>query len=459
MREIILIAVEERKNRDHIGTILRNEGYLVLEAESGQRALDLLQRQADIASILAQIDLFDMKGANFVDRLHAINAHIPIIALTRTEAEPQLIQALDCGLDDFLPLPPSPLRLKVTLNGVLRRRTLADEAHRVRRYAEEHLTFKDLVAKSAKMQDLVARAKRCVRTQDNIMLYGETGCEHELLARIIHRENQARQGSLVRFQCMERARSEETDHHWHLSLAAKLVEARHGSLLLADIDRLDRPAQQHLLPIIEQARRNVGENIRFFATTTVVRSHLTNEMKFNPQLLELLEETRLEIAPLRLRRQDIETLCQVILKVVVAETGRFEIGGIGARALALCQNYDWPGNLAELENSLFRAVLLSEGPILSVRDFPRIWRKRRFEMMNAGLKEEGLFLEEGEEFLWDETGHIRRLSEIEKLSLDAALQRYGGRLSEVARRLGISRATLYRKMAAYQIDAKTPLSR
>jgi len=449
MADAILVVVEESANRAHICSTLRGEGYRVVEAENGKRSLEILARQADIGCVLAQIDLADMKGINFFPRLHAINAHIPIIALVKSEDEPQLTQVLDSGADDFLMMPPTALRLKMTLNTLLRRRNLASEATRVRHYAEDHLKFKDLVANSAKMRDLIIQAKKCLRRSGNILISGEVGCEHELLARIIHREDKTRQGAFVRLQCLDSSKNEAQADQWCSQLATKLKQARGGCLALIDLDRLDRRLQDHLLPLVEQTEPERKENIRFVATIQRPLSILSMEEQFNPQLLNEIGQARLDIAPLRDRRKDIEELCHVILKVVMNETGRHHIHTIGKRTIAMLSDYDWPGNLAELENALFHAVLLSNSPVLSPQDFPQIWHKMRLETIGQDLKKEGLFAAARAEGLWDEFGHIRPLDVIEQWVIESAYERYEGRWSEVARRLGIGRSTLYRKMESY----------
>jgi len=454
MNEAVLVIVEDRNQRAHISAALGSEGYPVVEAESGLRGLELLAHQPDIACVLVQIDLADMKGMNFVKRIHGVNAHVLIIILVRSEEQPRLAQLLDSGADDFLVMPPSPLRLKVTLNTLFRHRTVKAQAGRVRRYAEDHLTFKDLVAKSVKMRDLVAQAKHFVRQPVNLFISGEPGCEHELIARIIHREDRTRRGAFVRLQCSDSSEIGASTHNWRAQLLAKLHQAHHGSLCLADIERLDETCQHILLELIEKASIGRDQDVRFFATTTIEKDSLVKWEKFDARLLTLLGRARLEIAPLRERRQDIEELCHVILRVVIAETGRRQIKNIGTRALALCQDYDWPGNLAELENALFRAVLLSDGPVLSVHDFPQIWHRERLKRMEFLKNGTNFFSSEGGEVFWDEFGHIRPFSEIEKLVLDAAMQRYGGHLSEIARRLGIGRTTLYRKIETYQIKER-----
>jgi len=454
MSDTILIAIEDSYQRALIVKILVHEGYQIIEAESGTRTLSLLKRQPDIALILADLNLSDIRKQDFVARLHTINAHIPIIVLVQSEEDPRLAAALQSGADDFLLVPPSPLRLKLSVETILRHHNLERESHRVRRYAENHLKFKDLVAKSPKMRDCITTAKQYIRRDVNILLSGEEGCEHELFARILHRENTVRHGAFARIQCLDLEHN-DAQQHWQDELATKLAKVHHGSLLLANIDRLNKQSQRHILDTIQHKRMGSDADIRFMATTTVDLGPLAVQGQFHVDLLSIFADAHITIAPLRERRQDIETLALVILKVVVAETGRSQIGGIGESAKVLLREHDWPGNLAELENALFRAVLLGEGPMLSVSDFPQIWRRRRLRALAGHINLEHQDLAQGNQSLLDEFGHIRSLVEIEKLAINAALQRYEGVLSEVARRLGLSRATLYRKMENYQITLKT----
>jgi len=445
MKKPVLVVLEDHRNRDHVSDILRDEGYSILEAESGARALELLRRHPDAGLILTELELSDM-GSEVVSHLQALNAHVPIIVLVKSETQAHLQAVLQSGADDFLLLPPSSLRLKLTVEAQLRHRNLENESYRIRHYAENHLYFKDLVTKSPKMQATIAQAKQHVRRKVNILLCGEEGCEHELLARIFHREDRARPGAFVRIQCSHTAQDD-----WRTELAAKLMEARHGSLLLADVDRLNDAAQRHLLERIENSSIGSEADIRFMATTHADLAALTLAGSFNAGLGALFADGGIDIAPLRQRCQDIETLAVVILKVVIAETGRHQIGSISKRAQRLLQNYDWPGNLAELENVLFRAVLLSDGPALTVQDFPQIWRRQQLQSREDLLNMERILSDQGGQIFWNGLGHIRPLSDIEKCAIDAALQRYDGRLSETARRLGISRATLYRKISIYEM--------
>ncbi|KAA6205159.1 MAG: sigma-54-dependent Fis family transcriptional regulator [Candidatus Tokpelaia sp.] len=241
------------------------------------------------------------------------------------------------------------------------------------------------------------------------------------------------------------------------ALEQKSTAASGGTLCFGDIDRLDKAEQAQFLRFIERqveqghlASRRGGsgagsrKTFQLMATAAEDLEELVAEGSFSIGLYKRLGTRILHVPPLRRRREDIAEIARHILARIVGETKHAALSGISGAAAALLTQYDWPGNFAELENMMFRAVLLSEGRLLVSRDFPQLLREDEGQEQPAdSVASSRLF--------YDAAGHIKPLAEVEKSVILEAMQRYRGKISEVARRLQIGRSTLYRKLEDYGI--------
>jgi DNA-binding NtrC family response regulator len=259
------------------------------------------------------------------------------------------------------------------------------------------------------------------------------------------------------------------------------VEANHGTLFLDEVGELPLDIQVKLLRALQEgevdpvgAKRPVKVDVRIISATNKDLAKLVEEGLFREDLYYRLNVFPIEAPPLRERRDDIPALVQRFIGRFNAEEGR-SVRGASNEALAMLQGFDWPGNVRQLENAVFRAVILCEGDWLTPEDFPQIAslrpRSQRAPLLapandagpegaaapaNDALAQPPAALAPAAApppvAMFDEKGHLRALEAVERDLIEFAIEHYEGHMSEVARRLGIGRSTLYRKLREYGID-------
>jgi DNA-binding NtrC family response regulator len=230
-----------------------------------------------------------------------------------------------------------------------------------------------------------------------------------------------------------------------------------GTLVLDEASRLPAEVQVRLADAIERGRvRPVGAqfsfpvDVRIFAAINYTLADHIGESWMEPRLLAALSPTCINLPPLRARNGDIHTLARSFLARISEQTGLKDLS-ITEDALSLLSKYEWPGNVRQLQAVLFRAAALCRGGVLSAADFPHLVRSieehdnpiRRVQPGQVGVQ------------LYADDGHVRRLEQIEADVIRLAIGHYRGRMTEVARKLGIGRSTLYRKLHELGIDADT----
>ena len=263
-----------------------------------------------------------------------------------------------------------------------------------------------------------------------------------------------------------------TDKH-----AGKFVEADGGTLFLDEIGDLPLAAQVKLLRAVQDgeidpvgSRKTIKVDIRLISATHRNLVDHVREGKFREDLYYRLNVFPIYVPPLRERREDIPWLVRHFVARFAAEEGRKNIKGVSPAALAMLQAYAWPGNVRQLENSVFRSVVMCDGTELMPEDFPQIHsQSSRIEealtlsepdreyMLDAGLPPvaETLMPEDALPLLTAH-GEMRLMVDIEEEVIRRAIQHYDGQMSEVARKLGIGRSTLYRKLKEFGIDTDEP---
>ncbi|HEX5868224.1 MAG TPA: sigma 54-interacting transcriptional regulator, partial [Beijerinckiaceae bacterium] len=256
--------------------------------------------------------------------------------------------------------------------------------------------------------------------------------------------------------------------------AGKFVEASGGTLFLDEIGELPLDAQVKLLRAIQEgevdpvgAKKSVRVDIRLISATNKSLLDLVKEGRFREDLYYRLNVFPMTLPPLRARREDVADLVRGFVARFAAEEGK-RVRGVSAEALALLVRYDWPGNVRQLENALFRAVVLADGDELTVAEFPQIAAQvdgfdvrippaPAFPDAAAAPIREIVRVEVRDPHamtLVDESGDLRKLEELEADIIRFALQHYRGHMSEVSRRLGIGRSTLYRKLKELGLEGE-----
>ncbi|MEM9206587.1 MAG: sigma-54 dependent transcriptional regulator, partial [Pseudomonadota bacterium] len=264
----------------------------------------------------------------------------------------------------------------------------------------------------------------------------------------------------------------------------KFVEANGGTRFLDEVGELPPNAQVKLLRALQEgevdpvgARKSVKVDFRLISATNRNMIEQVKDGEFREDLYYRLNVFPIFVPPLRDRRDDIPDLVRHFIARFAVEEGK-KINGISAEATALLQAYDWPGNVRQLENAVFRAVVLCDGSELTIGEFPQIAAQvdgyaipaltplppvRPAPMAPSAMAEDRITPVQpsaptmpatsyGQVSLLRDDGHVMTLESLEEEAIRMALDRYNGRMSEVARRLGIGRSTLYRKIADYGLQ-------
>jgi DNA-binding NtrC family response regulator len=481
MTATILIADDDPVQRRLLEAMIRRFGYEVETVESGEAAIERINASGPSPVALLVLDLVmpDLDGMGVLSKLREQKLGVPVIVETALGSIEAVISAMRAGAMDFVVKPVAPERLQISIKNALSADALAGEMRRVTRRVQGSLTFKDLVSRSAEMERVIRLGERSARSNIPVLIEGESGVGKEIVARAIQGASDRRGKSFVTVNCgalpanlvesilfghEKGAFTGATEKH-----VGKFVEANGGTLFLDEIGELPLDLQVKLLRALQEgeidpigAKRPVRVDIRLISATNQNLIELVKRGRFREDLFYRLNVFPIGIPPLRARKEDIPDLARRFCARFAAEEGR-NIRGLTSEAMCLLASYDWPGNVRQLENAVFRAVVLCEGDELTVAEFPQVATQvsgfdvrvppapalaassatREREIVRVEVRDPNVVT------LLGNHGDMRTLEEIEAETIRFALQHYRGQMSEIARRLGIGRSTLYRKMKEY----------
>ena len=481
----VLIIEDEPAQRRILEEMVKRFGLETITAENGQKALEILSGQQGTSINLAILDLMmpGMGGLEFLEKLEALRGDLPVIVQTAQGSIETVIKAMRAGADDFVVKPISPERLKISIQNLLKVNALTEEVKRLNKKVSGALTFDDLVASSPAMANVLRLGRRGAQSNIPILIEGESGVGKEMVARAIQGESERVGKAFVAVNCgaiPENLVESILFGHEKGSFTGaaakhlgKFQEADGGTLFLDEVAELPLDMQVKLLRAIQEgeidpvgSRKPTKVNIRLISATNRNMIEMVKQGKFREDLYYRLNVYPIMVPPLRERRDDIPALTNHFITKLAAEEGR-KIHGIAPQALQMLQAYAWPGNVRQIENTIFRALVLCETEILDVVDFPQIAAlvdgyEVSIPPAPAGIAPKQLAspavvgqVSDGNAIgvsIVTAGGHIRTLEEVEADMIKLAMHRYRGQMSEVARKLGIGRSTLYRKMRDLGLD-------
>jgi DNA-binding NtrC family response regulator len=482
MSSTILIADDDPVQRRLLEAAVRRFGYDAETAEGGEQALARLTRVGAPPVDLLILDLVmpDLDGMGVLTRMRDLKIAIPVIVQTANGSIETVISAMRAGANDFVVKPVGAERLQISIKNALSADALAGELRRVNRRSQGALTFKDLVSRSEEMTRVIRLGERAAHSGIPVLIEGESGVGKEIVARAIQGGSDRRGKPFVTVNCgalpanlvesilfghEKGAFTGATEKH-----AGKFLEANGGTLFLDEIGELPLETQVKLLRALQEgeidpvgAKRPVRVDIRLISATNQNLIELVKRGQFREDLFYRLNVFPITIPPLRARRDDIGDLARRFATRFAAEEGK-KLRGVTHEAINLLSSYDWPGNVRQLENAVFRAVVLADGDELTVNEFPQIAAHvegfsvrlpplpapvaaagpaPEREIVRVEIRDPNVLP------LLGQLGEMRRLEDIEAEAIKFALVHYRGQMSEIARRLGIGRSTLYRKMKEY----------
>ena len=481
----VLIVDDEPVQRRLLEATVSRMGYACQTVENGAQALSAFDAPggSDISVVILDLMMPEMDGMTVLKTMRDREIEVPVIVQTGQGGIDTVIGAMRAGAFDFVVKPVSPERLHVSISNALKIEALEGTIKKISHSAAGTLTFKDIATRSAAMERVIRLGEKAAQSNIPIIIEGESGVGKEVVARAIQGLSKRRGKAFVTVNCgaiPENLVESVLFGHEKGSFtgasekhAGKFVEADGGTLFLDEIGDLPLAAQVKLLRAVQESeidpvgsRKTVKVDIRLISATHRNLVDHVREGKFREDLYYRLNVFPIHVPPLRERREDIPWLIRHFVARFAAEEGRKNLKGVSPAAMSMLQAYSWPGNVRQLENSVFRSVVMCEGTELLPEDFPQIHSQ-------SSRIEQALTLSEPDrEYMLDTTvptiaeqtmaedalplltpqGDMRQMIEIEEEVIRRAILHYDGQMSEVARKLGIGRSTLYRKLKEFGID-------
>ena len=480
MTKTVLVVDDDPTQRRLIQAVLEREGFGVAHAESGRAALEHLGSGAPVDVVLLDLVMPELTGEETLADMRARGFTQPVIVVTATGGIDTVVRAIKAGANDFFVKPASPERIIVSIENALSMGALRVEVDRLKKQVGGRATFSDLTGSSAPMQMVRRLGERAAKSSIPILITGESGVGKEVIARAVHGSS-ARAGrpfvtvncgaipeNLVESILFGHEKGSFTGaHERHLG---KFQEASGGTLFLDEVGELPLDMQVKLLRALQEseidpigAKRPVKVDVRIVSATNCDLGQAVADGRFREDLYYRLNVFPIEAPALRDRREDIGALVDVFIRRFNLEEGK-RVVGASAESLGFLTAFDWPGNVRQLENAVYRAVILADAPYLQPHDFPAIsgvmMPPPEAEPASAPISAAGaqaLMAELPKDApvrILDGRGHLRTLEDIERDLIQLAIEIYAGHMSEVARRLGIGRSTLYRKVREQGLDGE-----
>ena len=477
MSKTVLVVDDDPTQRRLIQGVLEREGFGVAHAESGEAAIDALVGGKACDVILLDLTMPGLGGMATLAEIRQRGFATPVIVVTAAAGIDTVVKAMQAGAQDFFVKPASPERIIVGVRNALQMGDLKGEVDRLKKRSQGRVSFDDLIGNSAPMMAVKRMGERAARTNIPVLILGESGVGKELIARAVHGGSDRAGKPFVAVNCGalpsnliesilfgHEKGSFTGAHDKHLG---KFQEAHGGTLFLDEIGELPLDMQVKLLRALQEgeidpvgSKRPVRVDVRIVSATNRDLADRVKQGQFREDLFYRLNVFPIEAPALRERREDIGSLVEAFISRFNVEEGK-RVAGAAPETLALLQAHDWPGNVRQLENAVYRAIVLADAPYLQPHDFPAVsGLVPPMDLMPplrsaAVPSARDLIAEMPSEapvrFL-DERGHLRKLEEIERDLIEHAIEIYAGHMSEVARRLGIGRSTLYRKVREQGID-------
>lgn len=498
MAKRILVVDDDPVQRRILEEAIKRFGFDVVSAASGDQAVTLLEGpdHGTISLVLLDMVMPGLDGIGVLERLMPQPGMPPFIVQTANGSIDAAVNAMRAGAVDFVVKPASPERLEVSINTALKMEALTGEITRIKKKAEGTLTFGDLIVSGNVMERVISLGRRAAASNIPVLIEGESGVGKELIARAIQGESERAGKAFITVNCgaiPENLVESILFGHEKGSFTGatdkrigKFQEADGGTLFLDEVGELPLDAQVKLLRALQEgeidpvgAKRPVKVNFRLISATNRDMIQLVKDGKFREDLYYRLNVFPVHVPPLRERISDVPELAQYFINRIAAEEGK-RVTGLTDAARRMLAMYKWPGNVRQLENAVFRAVVLADRSELGVSEFPQIAAlvdgfdaefPPAMEMQTPGAYT-GPAVIGAEEIVPQtmeirvgngatlgipavtESGEIRALEDIEADMIRLALGRYRGHMTEVAKRLKIGRSTLYRKMQEYGLEPR-----
>ncbi len=449
----ILLIEDEDLSRESLTRLLKNGGYAVDGAESGEKAMQLLALD-NYDIIVADLFLPDSNGIEILKKVKGNSPETEVILITGHASAETAVKAMKEGAFDYITKPLNFDELQFILAKVVEKHQLLNENVYLRKQLRDKFGFTNIIGNSPAMQKVFSRMKKIINTESTVLILGESGTGKELVAKAIHFNGTRREKSFIAVNCAaipESLLESELFGHMKGSFTGairdkigKFEAANQGSIFLDEIGTMPMHLQTKLLRVLqEQEVERIGSNkpvkldVRVISATNINLEEEVKNGNFREDLFYRLNVIPIVIPPLRNRVEDILPLTRHFIAKYCLEMKR-PVMGISKEAIDVFELYLWPGNVRELENVVERVVALTDGNTITLQDIPTNIR----EQVMTKVTERGVDL-------------ARTINEIEKQMIIEALALSKGVKAQAAAMLKLNRTTLVEKMRRLGI-AETP---
>jgi len=439
--ETILIVDDEPGIRKALSLLLKKEGYQVITAGNGVDAINIINN-THVDLVISDLKMAPITGLELLKELKKIDESIEVIMITAFGTVETAVNAMKEGASDYITKPFNSDELLVRIRGALEKRNLKRRVTQLEDELKSASIFFGMVGKSKEIKTVFDTITRVAGTESTVLIHGESGTGKELVAKAIHELSSRKRKQLVTVNCAAipetLLESELFGYEKGAFTGAQgfkkglFEEANNGTIFLDEIGSTPLSIQAKLLRVLESGEiRRLGStksytvDVRIIAATNKDLSQEVQKGNFRDDLLYRLKVVEINVPPLRSRKEDIPLLAQHFLNHYRIKFDR-DIDRIAPEAMEMIMRYNYPGNVRELENIIEHAVVVATGNIITVKDLP------------VSMQNHGKILNNDFDGL--------KLEEIEKRVIINKLKSRNNNLNEVAKELGISRTTLWRKM-------------
>jgi len=447
----ILVVDDDEAHRIMLKTLLTGWGYMIIEADDGSTAIETVYKQA-FDLILMDIRMIKVSGLEALREIKAHNPAIPVIIMTAYSSVETAVEALKNGAYDYLTKPLDFDELRLIIERAMDHRQLREENRRLRENLGNHFDRQNIIGRSPAMATLLETVAQVAPSEATVLVTGDSGTGKEMIAGAIHFNSPRKEGPFVKINCAaitETLLESELFGHErgaftgaHRKKDGRFLQAHGGSLFLDEISEMSLAMQAKLLRVLQEREitRVGGEevikvDVRMITATNRDLLQEIEAGRFREDLYYRLNVVTLGIPPLKERREDIPLLAQHFLKLFT-EKNHKQIKGFTPHTMDRLLKYNWPGNVRELMNTVERGVVLSRSEYLDEGQMPL---DLNGESSRNGMPEIETIPAE------------LPLEEVEKATILKTLDSAGGNKSETARRLGITRRTLHKKLKKYGV--------
>jgi two-component system NtrC family response regulator len=454
--ETILIVDDEKNYLTILSALLEDEGFEVLTAPGGSEALEV-HKSSDLDLILTDMKMPKMDGIELLENIKENDPDLPVIMMTAHGTVDKAVEAIQKGAFTYVLKPFDNERLIIYVKKAASMYQVVKENRRLRDAVESQYRFGNIIGKSKKMRDVFDTIQKVAPSGATVLIEGESGTGKELVARSIHFNSPRREKPFVAVNCSALAEnlleSELFGHEKGAFTGAVATKkgrfelADGGTLFLDEIGELSPNLQVKLLRVLQEkvfervgGVRTISVDIRILAATNKELQQEMQDGRFREDLYYRLNVVHLVLPPLKARQEDIRLLVNHFIKKYASERrSAAPVTGVDQEVDRLFYDYNWPGNIRELENVIERVMILCPGEIMRVSDLPKGFKDNVYNTLHL----EGI---PADAKLYD------TLATIEKALIERALKMSNNVQSHAAAMLGIGKSGLNQKIKKYNLE-------